>query len=55
MLRPSDDPMPTALTLWATLHGLLALHSQGRFGGDDALLRSVVADSLEHLMAGVAP
>jgi AcrR family transcriptional regulator len=35
----SVDPGELILLVWATAHGLIALHFSGRFGGDDARFR----------------
>lgn len=47
------DPAAVTVTVWALLHGLVALRRQGRFGDDEATFAAVCRDSLEHLLGGL--
>src|SRR6185369_12432127 len=47
----SGDPGETILTLWATAHGLIALHLTGRFGGDDAVFRRIYKRTVKRVLA----
>jgi AcrR family transcriptional regulator len=53
VLTRGFDAMQIALALWSMMHGVLALHVQGRFGGDEKLLRRVFRDNLEQLLVGI--
>jgi AcrR family transcriptional regulator len=37
----ADEPAEVLLLLWATVHGLIALHISGRFGGDAERFRKI--------------
>lgn len=49
----AGDATDVALTLYAHLHGLVALHLAERFGGDDDVFRGFVRRSLDHLLQGL--
>ncbi len=54
VLRTEFDAMQHALALWAMMQGVLSMHLQGRFGGDEKLLCSVYRSSMTQLMKGVS-
>lgn len=45
-----DDPAEVILLCWAMAHGLIALHSTGRFGHDDSVFRAVYAREVKRLL-----
>jgi len=49
-----QDPTAVAITFWGLLHGLVALHRQGRFGGRPAVFRPVYRRAVAHLLRGIA-
>jgi AcrR family transcriptional regulator len=49
------DVTQTTVTLWALMHGLVALQRQGRFGGDPKRFAEVFWASLEQIVTGLAP
>lgn len=49
----ADEPADVALTLYAHMHGLVMLHLDGRFGGDDALFARFFGRSMERLLTGL--
>jgi len=50
-----DDPGEVLLLLWATVHGLVALHFTGRFGHDDAVFRQMHARATKRLLESLKP
>lgn len=54
-LRRDIDPLLAGVTLWAHVHGLISLHRQGRFEGDDAVFRSVFEASVKLVLDGLRP
>jgi len=51
--RKDLDPVLSGVTVWAHMHGMVALHMQGRFDGDEQF-RSVYKESLELVLAGLS-
>ncbi len=47
------EPASVAITVWAQAHGLIALHLQGRFGGDETVFRRTWHTSMDHLFDGL--
>jgi AcrR family transcriptional regulator len=50
---PDEDPLETAITIWAEVHGLVTLYRTGRFGRDPEAFRIVYRRCLERLMRGL--
>ncbi len=50
-----DDPMETAVTIWAEVHGLVTLYRTGRFGTDERAFRRIYRQSVDRLLGGLAP
>jgi AcrR family transcriptional regulator len=50
---PADDPLETAITIWAEVHGLITLHRTGRFGQDADLFREVYRQSVDRMLRGL--
>jgi AcrR family transcriptional regulator len=48
-----DDPLYTAITIWAEVHGLVTLYRTGRFGPDAALFRQIYRQSVSRLLQGL--
>lgn len=48
-----DDPIEVALTIWAELHGLVALHHVGRFGRDADRLRLQSRRAIRRIVRGI--
>jgi AcrR family transcriptional regulator len=48
-----DDPMETAILLWAEAHGLITLYKMHRFGGDPNLFRVVYSRAIQRLFDGL--
>ena len=48
------DPGETILTMWATAHGLIALHLTGRFGGKDDVFRPIYRRTVKRLLVMLA-
>ena len=57
LMAVSDRALATemVLTLWATAHGLIALHFTGRFGGDDAVFEKSYDAVLERVLSALVP
>jgi AcrR family transcriptional regulator len=49
-----QEPVAVAITLWGLMHGLVALHRQGRFGGGPAAFRPIFRRAVSHLLEGLA-
>ena len=49
-----DDPMETAITVWAEVHGLVALYRTGRFGSDAEGFRGIYRRSVARLLDGLS-
>jgi AcrR family transcriptional regulator len=47
------DPTDVAFTLYVHLHGLVALHLTGRFGGRDRTFRAFAKHSLDAILTGL--
>lgn len=54
LLRP-DDPMDTAITIWAEVHGLVTLYRTGRLGRDEEAFRMIYRRSVERVLKGLEP
>lgn len=52
-LLKDDNPHDVAMTLWAHLHGLVALYRAGRFSYDEARFRTFYRKSLGRLIDGL--
>lgn len=52
-LRRDRDAVSIAIAMWAQVHGLIALHVQGRFGRSPVRLRKVVRRSMAMLLDGI--
>jgi AcrR family transcriptional regulator len=50
---PADDPLETAVTIWAEVHGLVTLFRTGRFGQDAELFREVYRQSVDRMLRGL--
>jgi AcrR family transcriptional regulator len=50
-----DDPMETAVTIWAEVHGLVTLYRTGRLGPDEDTFRTVYRRAVERVLEGLAP
>ncbi|MCH7780185.1 MAG: TetR/AcrR family transcriptional regulator [Acidobacteria bacterium] len=50
-----DDPLGTAITVWAGVYGLVALHRMHRFGPDDQLFRQIYRASVDRMLDGLKP
>ena len=50
---PAEDPLETAVTIWAELHGLITLYRTGRFGQDPELFREVYRQSVDRMLRGL--
>ena len=48
-----DDPWDIAMTIWAHVHGLIALYRAGRFSFDEAQFRKFYLESLGRLIDGI--
>jgi len=48
------DATAVAITFWGLMHGLVALHRQGRFGRRPAAFRPIFKRALGHLLEGLA-
>jgi AcrR family transcriptional regulator len=49
----ADDPLETSISIWAEVHGLVALYRTGRFGPDPALFRGIYRNSVDRLFRGL--
>jgi AcrR family transcriptional regulator len=47
---PEGDPLETAITVWAEVHGLIALYRTGRFGTDPEAFRVVYRRSVDRTL-----
>ena len=52
-ISKKDDPLGAAITIWAGVYGLVALHRMHRFGPDDALFRQIYRASVECMLNGL--
>jgi len=52
-ILPADDPLETAVTIWAEVHGLITLYRTGRFGQDAELFREVYRQSVDRMLRGL--
>jgi len=50
-----DDPLAAAITIWAGVYGLIALHRMHRFGPDDELFRQIYRGSVDRMLDGLKP
>jgi AcrR family transcriptional regulator len=50
-----DDPLGTAITIWAGVYGLVALHRMHRFGPNDHLFRQIYRSSVDRMLDGLKP
>jgi len=50
---PKEDPLETAITIWAQVHGLVTLYRTGRFGQDPDAFRIVYRQCLDRMMRGL--
>ena len=48
-----DEPLGTAITMWAGVYGLIALHRMHRFGPDDELFRQIYKASVTRMLDGL--
>ena len=49
----ADDALEASLSIWAHVHGLVALRRAGRFGGSAESFRKLCRRSLERLFSGM--
>ena len=49
---PGDDPLETAVTIWAEVHGLITLFRTGRFGQDAEVFRGIYRQSVDRMLRG---
>ena len=47
---PREDPLETAVTIWAEVHGLITLYRTGRFGHEPAVFRAIYDRSVERML-----
>ena len=47
------DPLETAITIWAEVHGLVTLFRTGRFGPDAALFREIYRRAVDRVLTGM--
>jgi len=50
---PAEDPLETAVTIWAGVHGLVTLYRTGRFGQNADLFREVYRQSVDRMLRGL--
>ncbi len=50
---PEEDPLETAITIWAEVHGLVILYRTGRFGLDPAIFRRIYFRCVDHVLEGL--
>jgi AcrR family transcriptional regulator len=50
---PGDDPLETAITLWAEVHGLITLFRTGRFGPNPETFREIYRQSVDRTLRGL--
>jgi AcrR family transcriptional regulator len=50
---PGDDPLETAVTIWAEVHGLITLFRTGRFGQDAEVFRGIYRQSVDRMLRGL--
>ncbi len=50
-----EDTKEVILLVWATVHGLIALHFSGRFQFDDAAFRQIASRQIDRLLRALAP
>ena len=48
-----DDPLETAIMLWAEAHGLITLYRMQRFGQQPELFRTIYRRSIDRLFSGL--
>jgi AcrR family transcriptional regulator len=48
-----EDPLETAIVLWAEAHGLVTLFRTGRFGPDPEAFRAIYGRCIERLLNGL--
>ncbi len=48
-----DDPVQTAILIWAEVHGLVTLFKMKRFGPDEREFRRVYSGAVERLLRGL--
>lgn len=48
-----DDPLETAITVWAEVHGLVTLYRTGRFGLDEGTFRTIYRQSVNRMLEGL--
>lgn len=49
----ADDPLETAVTIWAEAHGLVTLFRTGRFGPDTEIFRQTYRRSVHQVLDGL--
>jgi len=49
----NGDPLETAITFWAEVHGLVILHHTGRFGLDAESFREIYRRCVDRVIAGM--
>jgi len=54
-LMRRDDPMDTAITIWAEVHGLVTLYRTGRLGQSEDAFRTIYRRSVERVLNGLEP
>jgi AcrR family transcriptional regulator len=52
-LFPREDPLETAITIWAEVHGLITLYRTGRFGQDPEIFRAIYRQSVDRMLRGL--
>ena len=50
-----DDPLETAILIWAEVHGLVTLFKMHRFGPDEQAFRRIYRGAVERLLGGLRP
>ncbi len=48
-----DEPLETAITIWAQVHGLATLYRTGRFGSDPETFREVYRQAVDRMLRGL--
>jgi AcrR family transcriptional regulator len=48
-----DNPLETAITVWAEVHGLVTLYRTGRFGQDPETFKEIFRGSVDRVLRGM--
>ena len=50
-----ENPLETAITIWAEVHGLVTLYRAGGFWVQEAMFRNIFRQSVERVLRGLRP